>query len=259
MVGRLSARHGIRVQLRPSGEQAGTTSLVMLPDAITHGGGGEPAMGDFTVSQMIPEQQGYEPAAAPMRTAAELGFDDSRYEQQDGASLDPVGRSLMRGERRATLGAQLHGQDDGGDPQQQAYGQDRDGYGQEQDGYGQDRAYGQEQDGYVRDGYEQAPHEQHGARDGGQDPYGSQERYEGQAPYGNGGGQDGPADQAYGHEQAPYGQEGGYGAQPGYDEYGAQGGYQAPAEPEYGGAGGYQGRRRAVRRRLPGRRRAAVR
>ena len=41
VVGRLADRHGIRVQLRPSGEQAGTTSLVMLPDAITHGGGGE--------------------------------------------------------------------------------------------------------------------------------------------------------------------------------------------------------------------------
>ena len=59
VVGRLSDRHGIRVQLRPSGEQAGTTSLVMLPDAITHGGGGEQhAPGDeFTVSQIIPEQQ----------------------------------------------------------------------------------------------------------------------------------------------------------------------------------------------------------
>ena len=31
VVGRLADRHGIRVQLRPSGEQAGTTSLVMLP------------------------------------------------------------------------------------------------------------------------------------------------------------------------------------------------------------------------------------
>ncbi len=35
VVGRLSRRHGIHVQLRPSGEQAGTTSLVMLPDALT--------------------------------------------------------------------------------------------------------------------------------------------------------------------------------------------------------------------------------
>ncbi|MCL6737909.1 sensor histidine kinase, partial [Streptomyces neyagawaensis] len=37
VVGRLSDRHGIRVQLRPSGEQAGTTSLVMLPSDLTDG------------------------------------------------------------------------------------------------------------------------------------------------------------------------------------------------------------------------------
>ncbi|WP_435243993.1 nitrate- and nitrite sensing domain-containing protein [Streptomyces cucumeris] len=84
VVGRLADRHGIRVQLRPSGEQAGTTSLVMLPEAITHGGGGEelPA-DDFTVSRIVPEQQpSYEAQpAAPQRTAAELGFDDSPYTQ----------------------------------------------------------------------------------------------------------------------------------------------------------------------------------
>ncbi|MEU0602590.1 nitrate- and nitrite sensing domain-containing protein, partial [Streptomyces sp. NPDC006393] len=59
VVGRLADRHGIRVQLRPSGEQAGTTSLVMLPDAITHGGGGEQTLDrdEFTVSQIIPEQE----------------------------------------------------------------------------------------------------------------------------------------------------------------------------------------------------------
>ncbi|WP_406013092.1 nitrate- and nitrite sensing domain-containing protein [Streptomyces sp. NBC_00984] len=116
VVGRLSDRHGIRVQLRPSGEQAGTTSLVMLPDAITHGGGGEPAAAadDFTVSSIIPEQQSFEqqPSQPHMRTAAELGFDDSRYEQPSAetAQLDPVGRSLMREERRAALGAQTAGE-----------------------------------------------------------------------------------------------------------------------------------------------------
>ncbi|MCQ4208544.1 nitrate- and nitrite sensing domain-containing protein [Streptomyces longispororuber] len=108
VVGRLSDRHGIRVQLRPSGEQAGTTSLVMLPDAITHGGGGGHQQHDdseFTVSTMIPKQQAFE--HAPLRTAAELGFDDSRYEVPDDArELDPVGRSLMREERRAALEAQ---------------------------------------------------------------------------------------------------------------------------------------------------------
>ncbi|MFJ7074543.1 nitrate- and nitrite sensing domain-containing protein [Streptomyces sp. NPDC098781] len=115
VVGRLSDRHGIRVQLRPSGEQAGTTSLVMLPDAITHGGGGEqaPSQDEFTVSQIIPEQnfQGENFNQPQMRTAAELGFDDSRYTQvpDDIRELDPVGRSLMREERRAALEAEAHG------------------------------------------------------------------------------------------------------------------------------------------------------
>ncbi|MBC2902986.1 nitrate- and nitrite sensing domain-containing protein [Streptomyces cupreus] len=120
VVGRLSDRHGIRVQLRPSGEQAGTTSLVMLPDAITHGGGGEaaPMQDEFTVSQIIPEQnfQGEDFNRQPMRTAAELGFDDSRYTEvpDDIRELDPVGRSLMREERRAALEAQTHGQSQDG-------------------------------------------------------------------------------------------------------------------------------------------------
>ncbi|WP_079086250.1 sensor histidine kinase [Streptomyces silvensis] len=111
VVGRLSDRHGIRVQLRPSGEQAGTTSLVMLPDAITHGGGGDqPPHDEFTVSSIIPEQQVRE--VEPLRTAADLGFDDSQYPSQGaeaaetGDQLDPVGRSLLREERRAALEAQ---------------------------------------------------------------------------------------------------------------------------------------------------------
>ncbi|MFG2878706.1 nitrate- and nitrite sensing domain-containing protein [Streptomyces sp. NPDC048337] len=108
VVGRLADRHSIRVQLRPSGEAAGTTSLVMLPDAITHGGGGEGIPDDdFTVSQIIPEQKAQ--LAPPLRTAAELGFDDSRYDQPGGdpRDLDPVGRSLVREERRAALEAQV--------------------------------------------------------------------------------------------------------------------------------------------------------
>ncbi|MCH0559513.1 MULTISPECIES: sensor histidine kinase [Streptomyces] len=117
VVGRLSDRHGVRVQLRPSGEQAGTTSLVMLPDAITHGGGGETPLDgeEFTVSQIIPEQQFQGEDFAhphPMRTAAEFGFDDSQYVEvpDDIRDLDPVGRSLMREERRATLESQVQGE-----------------------------------------------------------------------------------------------------------------------------------------------------
>ncbi|MGW7519582.1 nitrate- and nitrite sensing domain-containing protein [Streptomyces sp. NPDC054796] len=118
VVGRLADRHGIRVQLRPSGEQAGTTSLVMLPEAITHGGGGEGEYEeDFTVSRIMPQQpqqpqQTQQPQIQPgydsqAPSAAELGFDDRRYEVPDDLStLDPVNRSLMREGRRAALEAQ---------------------------------------------------------------------------------------------------------------------------------------------------------
>ncbi|MBB4982805.1 signal transduction histidine kinase [Streptomyces sp. SFB5A] len=190
VVGRLADRHGIRVQLRPSGEQAGTTSLVMLPDAITHGGGGEqPLHDDFTVSQIIPQQQqqnAFEaaPQQQPMLTAADLGFDDSRYEQpaEDDRQLDPVNRSLQREERRAALEAQAQGGDrplfhDEAEPAEQyeqpqaqeypaeqypaeqypgqEYGQEyADGYAQQQDGYPQQNGYAQPQDGFARqDGY----------------------------------------------------------------------------------------------------------
>ncbi|MEU9116495.1 nitrate- and nitrite sensing domain-containing protein [Streptomyces sp. NPDC048483] len=116
VVGRLADRHGIRVQLRPSGEQAGTTSLVMLPEAITHGGGGEDQYeDDFTVSRIVPEHQ-HAPYEGHQRTAAELGFDDDGGFAQgdDSPDLDPVGRSLLREERRAALEAQAGGYIDQG-------------------------------------------------------------------------------------------------------------------------------------------------
>ncbi|MER5782520.1 nitrate- and nitrite sensing domain-containing protein [Streptomyces mobaraensis] len=130
VVGRLAMRHGIRVQLRPSGEQAGTTSLVMLPEAITHGGGGEDeqAGDDFTVSRIVPEQQaGPVGTGGGVRTAAELGFDDSRYEAGPAGAagapvLDPLGRSRLREERRAALEGAL-GAHPAGQPGQDATGQ----------------------------------------------------------------------------------------------------------------------------------------
>ncbi|MGW5422860.1 nitrate- and nitrite sensing domain-containing protein [Streptomyces sp. NPDC003943] len=171
VVGRLADRHGVRVQLRPSGEQAGTTSLVMLPDAITHGGGGDQPLQDgFTVSQMMPQQEqpSFDPQTQPMRTAAELGFDDSRYEEPaDERQLDPVNRSLMREERRAALEAQAQpggdaalfqdGTDLGGAQQgyvpqehEQEYAAEYPGdYAQGQDAYAQPQdAYGFPQQGY---------------------------------------------------------------------------------------------------------------
>ncbi|WP_200427214.1 nitrate- and nitrite sensing domain-containing protein [Streptomyces sp. NE5-10] len=237
VVGRLSDRHGIRVQLRPSGEQAGTTSLVMLPDAITHGGGGEqPVQDDFTVSQIIPHQQqgGFEPAVAPMRTAAELGFDDSRYEQQgEGPQLDPVNRSLMREERRAALEAQVQGtegQPYGAEPEQgQAYGaeypQDQ-GYGQEYpaQGYEQGQAYGSE---YAQEqGYEQQPQNGYG--------YAPQQGYEGYGAQGEAYPQQAYAEAAYGTQDvAPTGYDQAFEPQSHQGEWPEQSSYQGAFDQGY--------------------------
>ncbi|MGW7289926.1 nitrate- and nitrite sensing domain-containing protein [Streptomyces sp. NPDC054847] len=230
VVGRLADRHGIRVQLRPSGEQAGTTSLVMLPDAITHGGGGEALPeDDFTVSQIIPKQQSFE--SAPMRTAAELGFDDSRYEQpsDDSATqLDPVGRSLMREERRAALEAQAHGErplyrDESPYEQEQAPQQE---YGSE---YGQE--YAQADQGYAQN---QQPAYDEYQGGGYQDPYqpangGYPEHTEQQDPL-----QGAYAEATYQDPQNTQQQyEGQYDAQPHQGEWADHSGYQSAYEPEY--------------------------
>ncbi len=237
VVGRLSDRHGIRVQLRPSGEQAGTTSLVMLPDAITHGGGGEhqPEQDQFTVSQIIPEQQFGKPGGEsfgqpqqqPMRTAAELGFDDTRYEVPDDIrDLDPVGRSLMREERRAALEAPQAPQNDAsfGGPQQT---QETPLYGDSFTDSPQvtqqtpQLPYGSPQNGF--DGAPTGFVEQPQAP---QSPYGAQSPYEGaqQASY----------EEPYFAPQAPANGGGGY-PEPGAQERGAgaSNGYPGFEEPSY--------------------------
>ncbi|GAA5212449.1 nitrate- and nitrite sensing domain-containing protein [Streptomyces thinghirensis] len=166
VVGRLSDRHGIRVQLRPSGEQAGTTSLVMLPDAITHGGGGEQQRDEFTVSQIIPEQnfqggESFGQVGQSMRTAAELGFDDSRYSEvpDDIRELDPVGRSLMREERRAALESQsnpeLPGPADHGGREEAATPGYQDQFTGQQPVYDQGQSGYQEQQTGQTGGYDQ--------------------------------------------------------------------------------------------------------
>ncbi|GFM99597.1 ATPase [Streptomyces fulvorobeus] len=230
VVGRLADRHGIRVQLRPSGEQAGTTSLVMLPDAITHGGGGEiPQQDDFTVSSIIPEQQrpafDAMPHQSTMRTAAELGFDDTRYEipDPDAPQLDPVGRSLQREERRAALEAQAGGERPalhGESPQQ--YGQEQ--YAQEQ--HGGLGSYGQEQFGQgpqpVQQGYEQSSYEAP------YEPYATEGGYPQQPQQG------GYPEAAYGApevQQAQYGEQFSTPMTPSHqDDWPVQGGYQGAYE-----------------------------
>ncbi|MEU4175997.1 nitrate- and nitrite sensing domain-containing protein [Streptomyces sp. NPDC026589] len=240
VVGRLADRHGIRVQLRPSGEQAGTTSLVMLPDAITHGGGGEPGSGqdDFTVSSIIPEQQqpAFEPAPqqAPMRTAAELGFDDSRYEAPaDPGQLDPVNRSLMREERRAALEAQAGPGGPFGDNSREQQGYAQEPYagephgGQQQQGYAGDR-YGQDQFGQqqAQQPYQETYQQQYGAGDG----YAQQRDQQAQQHPGDGYPESAYADQQA--QQAPYADP--YAASPDQshqDDWPVQSGFQNTYEP----------------------------
>jgi signal transduction histidine kinase len=256
VVGRLSDRHGIRVQLRPSGEQAGTTSLVMLPEPITHGGGGEdfePEEDDFTVSRIVPEQP---PAVEQIpqrplldhRSAAELGFDDSRYDQngQDGLvpddprSLDPVGRSLLREERRAQLEAAVA--DRGDEPAVAEVPQQR------QESGGQDQSY---DPAYQQQAYEQGFQPGFGAQtydagpaDAGQgrQPYPGQDQQNGFPPYdGNPSYDSGLPNPAYdntGYADASFGEtaytEDGY-AQGPYEN----GGYEPerPYDPSYSGNG----------------------
>ncbi|WP_053171473.1 nitrate- and nitrite sensing domain-containing protein, partial [Streptomyces sp. SBT349] len=109
VVGRLAERHGIRVQLRPSGEQTGTTSLVMLPAAIAQGGGA-PARhpeDEFTVSRIVPEDpRGVAPGpgqgpvpATDARSAAEYGFDDSG--SRSGTALSDPATPASRSVRAA--------------------------------------------------------------------------------------------------------------------------------------------------------------
>ncbi|MFJ4780559.1 nitrate- and nitrite sensing domain-containing protein [Streptomyces sp. NPDC088762] len=214
VVGRLADRHNIRVQLRPSGEAAGTTSLVMLPDAITHGGGGEGIPeDDFTVSQIIPEQKAQQ--AAPLRTAAELGFDDSRYDQPSGdpRDLDPVGRSLVREERRAALEAQV------------GYGQDQQGYADQAE---QHYPEPQPEHGYQPyQGYEQQPEQGYDAS------------YEAQQPQQ---GYDAYPQQGYSYPEAGYEEQqqdaqsydGGYEAQSEQADWPRQNTYPTAYQQDYG-------------------------
>ena len=110
VVGRLAERHGIRVQLRPSGESAGTTSLVMVPDHLTQLPRVAQPEEQFTVSRVYSDAESGEFAQAGARSASELGFDDSRYdpapalpEAAQPVALGPVQRALRLGQRREVV------------------------------------------------------------------------------------------------------------------------------------------------------------
>ncbi|WP_078655833.1 nitrate- and nitrite sensing domain-containing protein [Streptomyces fulvoviolaceus] len=115
VVGRLADRHGIRVQLRPSREQTGTTSLVMLPHTIIQGAAettafGEAAFGDPTdfAAGSLDEAQQHFAALAAATAEPPTGAGFGRHEAWDQPATDPMGRFLQREElrRHAEPGAQ---------------------------------------------------------------------------------------------------------------------------------------------------------
>ncbi|MFD3960388.1 MULTISPECIES: sensor histidine kinase [Streptomyces] len=118
VVGRLSLRHGIRIQLRPS-DSGGTTALVMLPVDVAHGGKQPP-------SKQGPGQQ---PGSAPGGLLAGNGNGSAGGQRPGGGPGGPGGKSLgsgpggQRGQvgagsgPRAALPARENGQQNGNQSQ----------------------------------------------------------------------------------------------------------------------------------------------
>ncbi|WP_406422213.1 nitrate- and nitrite sensing domain-containing protein [Streptomyces sp. NBC_00842] len=113
VVGRLSLRHGIRIQLRPS-DSGGTTALVMLPVDVAHGGK-QPA------SKQTPGQQQSAPGGL---LAGGNGAGNGNRPGPGGAPAAPArGLGAAPGEQRGQVGAgsgpraALPGRDNG--PRQQ--------------------------------------------------------------------------------------------------------------------------------------------
>ncbi|MFE5583898.1 nitrate- and nitrite sensing domain-containing protein [Kitasatospora sp. NPDC056531] len=237
VVGRLSQRHDIRVQLRPSGESAGTTSLVMLPPFVTQGGAAPEPEEQFTVSRIFADQEPTSDWAADShsRSAAELGFDDhltgignagssgfspALESVQRSQRLDQVRRAALEGSPQPpVVDAEVEEDYEQGYDQYAPQGYDQGAYADDQygqygnDQYGNDQG-GYRQDEYAQDGYGQYPQQGYDQGAYADDQYGQY----GNDQYGN--------DQ-YGNDQGGYRQ----------DEY-AQDGYgrragEAPAAHPY--------------------------
>ncbi|MES5820563.1 nitrate- and nitrite sensing domain-containing protein [Streptomyces sp. RG80] len=101
VVGRLADRHGIRVQLRPSREQTGTTSLIMLPHTITYTAPNEvPADATADFPYPLEDTQPF-PALAG---AAPESAGNGGHALRDQSATDAMSRYLHREERRRQTG-----------------------------------------------------------------------------------------------------------------------------------------------------------
>jgi signal transduction histidine kinase len=153
VVGRLSLRHGIRIQLRPS-DSGGTTALVMLPVDVAHGGKKAPAKPGAGGQGAAPPVGGGAPAGLPGRPGAvgggRPGLGGGNGGQPGGApagSGSTPGGLLGAGAPRGQVGAgsapraALPARDGAGRPVQAQQGQGQQGQqGQNPQGPGQ---YGQ--------------------------------------------------------------------------------------------------------------------
>jgi signal transduction histidine kinase len=217
VVGRLSQRHDLRVQLRPSGESAGTTSLVMLPQHLTEMAVMPEPEEQFTVSRIFAEQepQNEWQGAEQGRSAAELGFDDHLTGHGGSSGFSPALEAMQRSQRldqrRRTALEAGPGQDQliDAEVEDSPYAPER----YTENGYGYQEPYGEQQytdDGY-RDPFGAQPSQQQYAEDG----YG----YQGEQQY---------TDTPYGQPQyAEAAAQEPYAAQ---EEYGYQGDQYQPYE-----------------------------
>ncbi|GAA1069295.1 nitrate- and nitrite sensing domain-containing protein [Kitasatospora nipponensis] len=236
VVGRLSDRHDIRVQLRPSGESAGTTSLVMLPAALTELRAMPEPEEEFTVSRIFGEQAqqpGWEQDPYGARSAAELGFDDNLAACGLPGGFSPALESMQRSQRldqRRRTALEAAPGDRGEDGEEAEFVEAEFVEAEPETAEFQRPPYAEEpfaapsggQAGQV--GQQQADHGGQGYQEGGYyaDPQYADAGYQ-QQPYG---------DQNY--DQQPYGQQ--EHGQQGYDQQGYQeGGYYA--DPQYADAG----------------------
>ncbi|MFF3291079.1 nitrate- and nitrite sensing domain-containing protein [Streptomyces sp. NPDC003023] len=132
VVGRLSLRHGIRIQLRPS-DSGGTTALVMLPVDVAHGGKKAPAMPGAGGQGGAAPAGGGAPAGLPGRPGgARPGLGGGNGGPLGGAPSGPGGAPggrLSAGPARGQVGAAsapraaLPGRDGSGQPGQGQPGQ----------------------------------------------------------------------------------------------------------------------------------------
>ncbi|WP_405011464.1 nitrate- and nitrite sensing domain-containing protein [Kitasatospora sp. NBC_01539] len=241
VVGRLSQRHDIRVQLRPSGESAGTTSLVMLPQPLVQLLDAPEPEEEFTVSRIFSEQeptQGWQQDLQGQRSAAELGFDDHLTGAGNSGfspALEAMQRSQRLDERRRTAALEAGPDDRVIDAEaietDAPYADEYAPQGYEQDGGYQDQGYSPDgyQDAYDGDYQGYDPNAYQGQGSQGYDAQDGYDQYQGQAPYAQDGGYDRiPQQTGYqGDGYQPYGYEN----QPAAPAYGADTPPALPAAP----------------------------